>query len=422
MQANQDNSVQITGLGYVGAAANDVAELRARLRSGHSAIRLLEPEARPHPDLQIAALLADDWDWRATDTVRGLPPSQKNLAEKLLRGSEVTLQADAVAVLEALAGKQLPPERLGLVVGGSNLAHPVLMDGLSRFRRNAAYINPRLAFQALDTHVAATLAALARAQGPVLNVAAAAASGTVAAITALDLIRVGRCDACLVVGAMQRLSPLDWQALTALGALNTSNAPSPPFFGTGSGFTPGEGSACILLEKTCHSERNNFAELAGGAFVSAADPLPHARVEHETRVMRLALSDAQLEAEQLDLIVAHATGTDQGDRVELEAIGTLCAGNHRAIWVSTPKSVTGHCLGASGSIGLLAAVLMLQDQRVYPVPEGETKLPPGLRFARGRAIDLPMGYAIVNAFGFGGFNAALIIRSLSDNSDDVGTI
>jgi len=157
-------------------------------------MRFLPLAARPHPALQVAALLSDDWDWRATEIFRGQNPSRRNLAEKLLRGSELTLQADAVAVLEALQARTFPSDRLGLVVGGGNLAHPVLAAGLARYQSNPAYVNPRLAFQALDTHVAATLAALAGAQGPVLNVAAAAASGAVAAVTALDLIRTGRCD------------------------------------------------------------------------------------------------------------------------------------------------------------------------------------------------------------------------------------
>jgi len=219
----------------------------------------------------------------------------------------------------------------------------------------------------------------------------------------------------LVVGAMQRMSALDWQALAALGALNVSDEPSLPLFGAGTGFTPGEGSACILLERADPGDTAGFAELAGGAFVSAADPLPHASGEHEARAMQAALADAQLAMEDIDLIVAHATGTEQGDRVELDAIAALCDKPEKPVWLSTPKSIAGHCLGASGVVGLLAAVLMLREQRVYPVAEGETRLPPGARFAQGRSIDVLLRSAMVNAFGFGGFNAALVVRNLSTN-------
>jgi len=419
-------SVRISGLGHVGAAGNGVAELQARLRSASSAIAFLHAEQRPHPQLQLGAMLPSDWDWRATEIVRGLNPAKTALAEKLLRGEDSALQADALAVLEAMDGKSFVPERLGLVVGGSNLAHTKLVTELARYQRNPAYVNPRLAFQALDSHVAATLAALADAQGPVLNVAAAAASTAVALVSGLDLLRTGRCDQCLVVGAMQRLSPLDWQALAALGALNTSSIPSLPFLGNGNGFTPGEGAVCILLERLDDEHSQGYAELAGGAFVSAADPLPHAGSGHEARVMKLALADARMAADDLDLIVAHATGTAQGDKAELEAIAAVFANRRQAPWLSAPKAVTGHYLGASGGVGLLAAVLMLQEQCVYPMlsAAAEARLPEEGRFSFGQAVAAPLGAAIINAFGFGGFNAALIVRRCTYplTGDDVGKL
>lgn len=422
--SRRQTKVRISGLGYVGAAGNCVAELQAGLRSGCSAIRPLTPERRPHPQLQLAALLATDWDWRTTEIARSLDSAKMALAEKLLRGENSPLQADALAVLEATAEKTFVPERLGLVVGGSNLAHPMLVTELLRYQRNPAYVNPRLAFQALDTHVAATLAALVNAQGPVLNVAAAAASAAVAVVSGLDLIRAGRCDHCLVVGAMQRLSPLDWQALAALGALNTSTVPSLPFFSDGGGFTPGEGAVCILLERVDDDSEYGYAELVGGAFVSAANPLPDASSSHEIRAMKLALVDAQMMTDVPDLIVAHATGTAQGDKAELAAIAAVCANGRQPPWLSTPKAVTGHCLGASGGVGLLAALLMLQEQCVYPVSTAATdaRLPPTGRFAFGQAIAAPLATVMVNAFGFGGFNAALMVRKLPANTDNAGRL
>ena len=410
--ATPSGNIHITGLGHVGAAGNSVAELQARLRSGNSAIALLPPEQRPHPQLQVGALLASDWNWRDTAIARGLSPAQRALTEKLLRGEDVALQADALAVLEATAGRSFDPERLGLVVGGSNLAHPLLVTELTKYQRNPVYVNPRWAFQALDSHVAATLAALVDAQGPVLTVAAAAASAAVAVVNGLDLIRSGRCDHCLVVGAMQRLSPLDWQALAALGALNTAALSPLPFLGDGGGFTPGESAVCILLERASNSGADALAELAGGAFVSAAHPLPDAHSKHEIRAMQLALADAQMTSDAPEVIVAHATGTAQGDKAELDAIATVYANRQQRPWLVTPKAITGHCLGASGGVGLLAAVLLLQEQCIYPlsVSEPDIGLPLAGRFAFGQAVAAPLRTVMVNAFGFGGFNAALITR------------
>ncbi len=414
----REQRVHITGIGYSGAAGNGIVQLAQRLRDGDSALRHLSLEERPIPALQVGALLARDWNWRASEGAKTVAAQVLEKAEKLLRGADAALRADAAALLEAKGGAHIAPERLGLVVGGSNLAHLMLCDEMARFGRNPAFANPRIGFHALDTHVAATLAALAEARGPVMNVAAAAASGAVAAVAALDLIRAGRCDACLAVGAMQRLSPMDWHALAALGALNVASEMPVPFGGSGNGFAPGEGATCILLERadpTRHQQRGSagLAELAGGAFISGADPLPHPCRQDESRVMALALADAGIELGQVDLITAHATGTAKGDEAEAGALADLFGTALEQVWVAAPKAVTGHCLGASGMVGLVASVLMLGENRVYPLPKSSASQFATLRLAIGGAVDAPLRCAVSNAFGFGGFNACLVLRTLA---------
>ena len=412
----REHRVHITGIGYSGAAGNGIAGLARRLRDGDSALRRLHQEERPIPALQVGALLERDWNWQASDGAKTLAPQALEKAEKLLRGADAALRADAAALLEAKGGAHIAPERLGLVVGGSNLAHLMLCDEMARFGRNPAFANPRIGFHALDTHVAATLAALAEARGPVMNVAAAAASGAVAAVAALDLIRAGRCDACLAVGAMQRLSPMDWHALAALGALNVSSEIPMPFGGSGNGFAPGEGAACILLERADPARQRGstgLAELAGGAFISGADPLPHPCRQDETRVMGLALADAGLALGQVDLITAHATGTLKGDEAEAGALADLFGTALEQVWVAAPKAVTGHCLGAAGMVGLVATVLMLRENCVYPLPKSSASQFAALRLAIGGAVDTTLRCAVSNAFGFGGFNACLALRTLA---------
>jgi len=417
--SGSDRKILITGIGFAGAAGNGVASLAGRLRDGNSALRLFFEEERPIPLLQVGAFLGGDWNWQQTDGAQGLGHHALDRAKKLLRGADTSLQADACALWEAKGSAAIAPDRLGLVVGGSNLAHPMLYDEMARFQRNPSYINPRIGFHALDTHVAATLAALAQARGPALNVAAAAASGAVAAVTALDLIRSGRCDACLAVGAMQRLSPMDWNALAMLGALNITAEIPIPFGGEGKGFAPGEGAACVLLERADHAQRRGvagLAELAGGAFVSGSDPLPHPCRDDESKVMALALADAGMNPRQIDLITAHATGTPKGDEAEAGAIADLLGDELGRVWVAAPKAVTGHCLTAAGLVGLIATVLMLVENRVYPLPRlsNSPSPPAAFRLAVGAAVKARLRCAISNAFGFGGFNASLVLRSLSD--------
>ncbi|SMF97331.1 malonyl-ACP decarboxylase [Methylomagnum ishizawai] len=411
---SEASRIHITGLGFAGAAGGGVDALARRLETGESAIQLLPPEWRPVPALQVGALLPPDWSWRDTTGAKALDAEALAAAERLLRGGDAPLRADAAAVLEAKGSAAIAPERLGLVVGGSNLAHALLAQELARFQSNPAHVNPRIGFHGLDTHVAATLAALVQAKGPVLNVAAAAASGAAAAVTALDLLRAGRCDACLVVGAMQRLSQVDWQALAGLGALNVSDVPAWPCTEGGGGFTPGEGAACVLLERADHARQRGataWAELAGGALVSGADPLPHPCRADEVRAMALALADAGLAPGQVDLVVLHATGTARGDAAELGAVADLFGPGLDRVWATAPKAIAGHGLTSAGVVGLIAAALMLARGRIHPWPTAGVPKLSGLRVATGPA-NAALHCVITNAFGFGGFNACLALRSL----------
>lgn len=399
--------VAITGMGFHGAAGRHVNELQARFRAGQTAIRPLSLSERPEPSMGFGAFLDRD----AIDA--HLPSAfESELTDRTIRTADFTIRASAIAAIEAMGTASIAPDRLGLVLGGSNVQHALLFSEFQRFYENPSRINPRVGFEGLDTHLAAVIAMLIHAQGPVITVAAAAASGLHAAITAMDLIRLGRCDACLVIGAMQCPTLPEWRALGTLGALNLGEEASVPLCEGGHGFTPGEAAACVLFEAQTHAVARKariHALGCGGAYVSAADPMPHASAEDEARSMVLALNEAGLGIQDIDLVTLHATGTRQGDEAEISALQQVFAERLNAIWGFTPKSITGHCLTASGVVGLIASILMLEEQRIYPVPLGGVPRITAPKLVAS-SVAVPIVHTMTNAFGFGGFNASLILR------------
>ena len=403
----RDAPIPITGMGFHGAAGSMVNELQARFRAGQTAIRGLSLSERPEPSIGFGAFLEMD------AVVPQIPSAfGSELTERIIKTADVTIRASAIAAIEAMGAASIAPERLGLVVGGSNLQHPLLFSEFQRFKENPSRINPRVAFEGLDTHLAAVIAMLIHARGPVVSVAAAAASGLHAAITAMDLIRLGRCDACLVIGAMQCPTLPEWRALAALGAINLGEEASLPLCEGGYGFTPGEAAACVLFEAETHAiarKARIHAFACGGAYVSAADPMPHASATDEARSMLLALDEAGLGIQDIDLVTLHATGTRQGDEAEISALQQVFDERLRGIWGFTPKSITGHCLTASGVVGLIASILMLEEQRIYPVPLGGIPRITAPKLVAS-SVAMPIVHTMTNAFGFGGFNASLILR------------
>jgi 3-oxoacyl-[acyl-carrier-protein] synthase II len=192
---------------------------------------------------------------------------------------------------------------------------------------------------------------------------------------------------------------------------------SRPFDAGRDGFVVAEGAATLVLEELGHARRRGariYAELRGyGATADAhhiTSPAPGG--VGAVRAARRALQKAGFGAERIDLVSAHATSTGEGDPTELMAINTLVGERAAQVSVTATKSSIGHTLGASGALAVVATIMSLQEGVVPPTlnlvdPDahaGALDLTP--LQARHRPVDV----ALVNAFGFGGQNAALILQ------------
>jgi 3-oxoacyl-[acyl-carrier-protein] synthase II len=254
----------------------------------------------------------------------------------------------------------------------------------------------------------------------------ACASGAEAIGYGAQMIRSGRADVVVAGGTEAAIHPLPMSAFAAMMALSKRNdepkRASRPYDKGRDGFVLGEGAGLVVLESQEHARRRGaipYAEVAGVGMSSDAyhiaqpDPVGAGAV----RAMRSALHDAGIETTDVVHINAHATSTPQGDVAEAGAIrSALGEEAAAAAAVSATKSMTGHLLGAAGSVEAIATILALQQHLAPPTinledPDDEI----GLDVVRGEPRQLPAGpiAGLDNAFGFGGHNVTVVFRSIA---------
>jgi 3-oxoacyl-(acyl-carrier-protein) synthase len=250
-------------------------------------------------------------------------------------------------------------------------------------------------------------------------VGGACASGNLALISGLDLIRSGRADAVVVTGAPASFHSMilhAWTMIDALTCRSFNDAPeraSRPFDRLREGFVPGEGAGAVVLESEASARRRGArvrAELLGGASASDACRLPKPHEEGQMRAIRAALDDAGLVPEQIDYVNAHATSTPLGDAVEVAALKKVLGRRAYEIPVNSTKSMIGHCLTAAALVELVATILQMEHGVVHPTINQEEPDPDlDLDFVPNQAREHRFDIALSNSFGFGGINSSVLV-------------
>ncbi|BCB83208.1 hypothetical protein Psuf_005210 [Phytohabitans suffuscus] len=249
--------------------------------------------------------------------------------------------------------------------------------------------------------------------------ASACASGAEALALGLEMVRSGRAEVVVAGGAEAMIHPIVLAGFAAMRALSRRNddpaGASRPFDADRDGFVLGEGAAVMVLESAAHAAGRGarvYAELAGAGrsadMYHIANPEPSGA--GAARAMRRALADAELTADQIGHVNAHATGTPMGDTAELAAVRSALAPAVDGLLVTAVKSMTGHLLGAGGALEALVTTLSLYHGTVPPTrnvdkPDevgGIEVVRDGCRPLTGRAAG-----AISNSFAFGGTTCLL---------------
>jgi 3-oxoacyl-[acyl-carrier-protein] synthase II len=264
--------------------------------------------------------------------------------------------------------------------------------------------------QALALHVQARQA---------LTVSTACAGGSTAIGDAMGMLRRGECDVALALGLDTLITREMMGGFCNLTALSTRNdAPeraSRPFDNERDGFVMGEGAGALVLEREEVAWARGARPLAVMAgFGYSADAFALTAPEPEgvgmALAMERAIADAGLLPADIDYVNAHGTSTDANDKAETKALRRVFGDHAAKLAVSGTKSMIGHLIHGSGSVGAVVAVKTLQEQVVHPTANYETPDPDcDLDYVAGEARKMKVDGVLVNAFGFGGQNASLVL-------------
>jgi 3-oxoacyl-[acyl-carrier-protein] synthase II len=261
-------------------------------------------------------------------------------------------------------------------------------------------------------------------KGPNHSVVTACATGAHAIGDAARLIQYGDADVMIAGGAEAAVVPVGIAGFIACRALSTDFNETPekasrPYDKGRDGFVMGEGAGILVLEEYEHAKKRGahiYAEVIGYGLSGDAYHItaPASDGDGGFRAMKAALKHANIEPSDIDYINAHGTSTPLGDEIELGAVERLLGDAAGKTTMSSTKSATGHLLGAAGAIEAAFTALAIRDQIAPPTlnledPSVETPIDLVPLKAKPMKIDL----ALSNSFGFGGTNAALVLKKPS---------
>ncbi|ESZ08571.1 beta-ketoacyl-[acyl-carrier-protein] synthase family protein [Mesorhizobium sp. M1148] len=400
-----DRRVVITGIGGICGLGTNTAAIWTEMREGRSAIGPIVNselhELRVRIGAEIKALPEHDID-------------RKQLIS-MDRFSLLAVLAAREAMRQAgLSSKEGNSYRFGATVGVGGCGwdaieqtyRAILLGG----KRAALLTVPKAMPGAAAGQVSMSLGL----RGPVFGVTSACSSANHAIACAVDQIRHGRADVMLAGGSE---APLIWGVLKAWEAIRVLSPDAcRPFSADRQGLSLGEGAGMAVLESYEHALARGatiLAEIAGAGLSADASDIVAPTVEGPEAAMRACLADARLDAEDVDYLNAHGTGTKANDQIETAAIKRVFGQHAFSMSISSTKSMHAHCLGASGALELIACVMAIRESVVPPTanyreldPDCDLDVTPNV--ARERKVRV----ALSNSFAFGGTNAVLAFRQV----------
>ncbi len=360
--------------------------------------------------------------------INGFNP-ERYIEKKEIKKTDLFVQYAMGAAHEAIEDSrlQITPEnadRIGVIVGTGlgglptlEKYHQILLErGPSRI---SPFFIPMLIANLASGHIAIRFGV----KGPNTCLVTACATGAHCIGDAFRAILYGDADAIIAGGTEANITPLTIGGFNAMKALSTRNEEpekaSRPFEKNRDGFVVAEGAGIVILEELEFARKRGariYGEIVGYGYSGDAYHItaPSPDGDGAARCMRMAIRDAGLQPEEIEYINAHGTSTQLNDRTETIAIKTVFGEYAKRIPISATKSMTGHLLGAAGSTEAIFTLLAICEGILPPTINYEEPDPEcDLDFVPNVARRQPVKIGMSNAFGFGGTNATLIIRSFS---------
>ena len=408
--------VVVTGLGIVCPVGLNLKESWDNIVSGTSGVGpITEYDASAFP-VRIAATVKD------FDASAVIPVKDQ-------RKMDVFIHYGLVAAEEALADSGIEiteanADRIGVAIGSGigglpmiEASHVKMLEGGPR------KVSPFFVPGSIINMISGNFSIKHGTRGPNIALVTACSTGTHSIGQAARMIAYGDADVMIAGGSEKASSPLGMNGFAAARALSTRNDDpehaSRPWDKDRDGFILGDGAGVLVLEEYEIAKARGadvYAELVGFGLNSDAFHMtqPVADGRGAAKCMNLALTDAGLNAEDVDYINAHGTSTPAGDIAETNAIKVALGHAARSVAVSSTKSMIGHLLGAAGGVEAVFSVMAIRDQVAPPtinlVDPGEGC---DLDYVPNTAREMKLNVSLSNSFGFGGTNGTLVFKRVS---------
>lgn len=407
--------VVVTGLGMLSPVGLNVEDSWAAILAGKSGVTLID-----HFD-------ASDINCQICSRVKNFDPTEY-MSEKDARKRDTFIQFGLAAGVQAIKDSGLEvtadnSHRIGVAIGSGigglpmiEKSHAILLE--SGPRRISPFFIPG----AIINMTSGILSIMYGLHGPNIAAVTACTTGTHNIGLAARTIAYGDADVMIAGGSEMATTKLGVSGFAAMRALSTRNdAPekaSRPWDKDRDGFVLGDGAGVIVLESLEHAQQRGakiYAELIGFGMSADASHIttPHLEGLGAAMSMDNAIKDAGISPTEIQYVNAHGTSTPMGDELEVLAIKRSFGEHAYNLAVSSTKSMTGHLLGAAGSVEAIFSILAMRDQVAPPTINLDNPSEGcDLNFVPHKAQKMHIDTVLSNSFGFGGTNGTLVFRKL----------
>lgn len=409
--------VVITGIGVISPIGNGKNNYWNALKNGVNGIDKITRFDASKYATQIAAEVKD---FDPHDYI------DKKEAKRMDRFTHFAVAASKMAIEDSEINlSEIDKNRFGVVLGtGVGGIETLEIEHQKLMNKGPRRVSPFFVPMMISNIGAGYISMKFEAKGPNTTTVTACASSTHAIGDAFKIIQRGDADIMIAGGSEAAITPLAMAGFCTMKAMSTRNdnpkIASRPFDRDRDGFVMGEGSGIIIMEELEHALKRNakiYGEIVGYGMSADAYHItaPAPGGEGAARAMMNALNDANIKPEDMDYINAHGTSTPYNDKFETMAIKSVFAEHAYKLSVSSTKSMTGHLLGAAGSIEAIVCILAIKEDFIPPTinltnPDPELDLD----YVPNKGKNKKVNYALSNSLGFGGHNASLIFKKYTE--------
>lgn len=373
---------------------------------------------------------ASDYKVKIVAEVKGFD-AKDFIESKTARRMELFSQYAVVAAKEALKQSGLDmekedPYRIGVAVGSGVGSLQVIERNEKRLiEKGPGRLEPLMVPMMISNMACGNISIYFGLRGKSINVVTACVTGTHNIGEAFRTIQYGDADVMVAGGTEACVTPIGIGGFAALTTLNTTEdvtRASIPFDKDRAGFVLGEGAGIVVLEELEHAKARGakiLAEVIGYGSTSDAYHItsPAEDGMGAANAMKFAMKDAGMKPSEVDYINAHGTSTHHNDLFETRAIKLAFGDAQNNVLVSSTKSMIGHLLGAAGGIEFITCVKSIEDRYVHEnvgLREVEDEKEFSLNYVKDHGIAKDIHVCMSNSLGFGGHNAAIIVRKYDE--------